>query len=86
MSGSNYGNKHIPSNQLDLAKKLAKLLNCPHDTSANVVKCLKSKTSKELTDFIEEFKARNVKTKLPLEIRLEFILNDEFLVKIKKMH
>lgn len=45
----------IGHDRLDLAKKQAKILNCPDDTSANIVKCLKTKTAKELGDSLSQF-------------------------------
>ena len=55
MSGSAFGQMPIPENQLDLAKKQAKILDCPDDTSANIVKCLKGKTADELGDSQPKF-------------------------------
>ncbi|XP_019873364.2 esterase E4 [Aethina tumida] len=56
MSGSSLGNWPVPHNQMDLAKKQAKLLGCPEDTSANIVKCLRGKTYSEISDTYPQFK------------------------------
>lgn len=56
MSGSSLGNWPVPSNQLDLAKKQAKLVGCPDDSSANLVKCLRSKSATEISDTLPKFK------------------------------
>lgn len=56
MSGSAYGNWPVPQNQLGLAKKQAKLVGCPDDTPANIIKCLKTKPAKELGDSLPNFK------------------------------
>ncbi|XP_044758909.1 uncharacterized protein LOC123316758 [Coccinella septempunctata] len=49
-SSSSLGNFALGYNQLDVAKRLAKILKCPDDTTANIVKCLKEKSAKELGD------------------------------------
>lgn len=56
MSGSSYGNWPVPQNQLQLAKKQARLVNCPEDTPANIIKCLKSKPADELAESVPKFK------------------------------
>ncbi|XP_018565472.1 esterase E4-like [Anoplophora glabripennis] len=56
MSGSPLGNWPIPHNQLDLAKKQAKFVGCPYDTTANIVKCLKTKPFDELSESLHKFK------------------------------
>lgn len=56
MSGSAYGNWPVPQNQLAIAKKQAKLVSCPEDTPANIIKCLKTKPAKELGDSLPGFK------------------------------
>ncbi|CAH1958118.1 unnamed protein product [Acanthoscelides obtectus] len=50
MSGSPVGGWPIPTGQLDIAKKQARLVGCPDDTSKNIVNCLKTKSAKELGD------------------------------------
>jgi len=56
MSGSSFGNWPVPNNQLDLAKKQAKLVNCPDDTPANIIKCLRSKTADEIAETVPKFR------------------------------
>nr|CAI5851521.1 unnamed protein product [Callosobruchus analis] len=56
MSGSPLGPWQIPHNQLDVAKKQAKFVGCPDDTSANIVKCLKTKPFNELGQSLPKFK------------------------------
>ncbi|EFA08586.1 juvenile hormone esterase-like [Tribolium castaneum] len=48
MSGSALGQMPIPTNQMNLAKKQAKVLECSDDNSANIIKCLKTKTANQL--------------------------------------
>ncbi|KAJ8959088.1 hypothetical protein NQ318_022345 [Aromia moschata] len=55
MSGSPLGCWPIPHNQLDIAKKQAKLVGCPEDTPANIVKCLKTKPFNELAETLPKF-------------------------------
>ncbi|XP_065165660.1 esterase E4-like [Atheta coriaria] len=50
MSGSAFGNVPISNNNLDVIQKLAKHLSCPIDSTANLIKCLRGKTVKEITD------------------------------------
>ncbi|KAK4874274.1 hypothetical protein RN001_013634 [Aquatica leii] len=59
MSGSSLGILPVPNNQMDLAKKQAQLLHCPEDTSANIIKCLKSKSAQEIADSYPLFKEEN---------------------------
>lgn len=46
--GSALGQWPIEHNQMNMAKKLAKAVGCPDDTSANIIKCLKGKPANEL--------------------------------------
>nr|CAH7758728.1 unnamed protein product [Callosobruchus chinensis] len=48
MSGSSVGAWPLPTGQMDVAKKQARLVGCPDDTSKNIVKCLKTKSAEEL--------------------------------------
>ncbi|XP_045476842.1 juvenile hormone esterase-like [Harmonia axyridis] len=49
MSGASaLGQWPFEHNQMNLAKKLAKAVGCPDDTSANIIKCLKGKPANEL--------------------------------------
>lgn len=41
MSGSAIAQWEIPTNQLELAKRQALLLNCPDENVQNMIKCLK---------------------------------------------
>ncbi|KAF5306936.1 hypothetical protein FQA39_LY00166 [Lamprigera yunnana] len=56
MSGSSFGSLPVPNNQMKLAKKQAQLLNCPEDNSANIIKCLKSKSAEEIANSYSKFK------------------------------
>lgn len=58
MSGSPVGVWSIPHHQLDVAKKQAKLVNCPDDTAANIIKCLKTKPINDLSQSLPKFKVR----------------------------
>lgn len=49
-SSSAFGQYPIGYHQLDVAKRLAKILKCPDDTTANMVKCMKGKSAKEMGD------------------------------------
>lgn len=55
MSGSIFGPLPIYSNQLNLAKKQARLLNCPDSTPREIISCLKTKTSQEIGDTLSGF-------------------------------
>lgn len=50
MSGSNVGNWPVPKHQLNLAQKQARLVGCPETNSKEIMKCLKTKSAKELGD------------------------------------
>ncbi|CAG9829853.1 unnamed protein product [Diabrotica balteata] len=56
LSGSPVGAWSLPHNQLDIAKKQAKLVGCPDDNSVNIVKCLKTKSYHELGESLPKFK------------------------------
>lgn len=58
MSGSIFGQLPIGHNQFQLAQKQAQLVGCPYDTSANIVKCLKTKSADVLANSLSEFKVR----------------------------
>lgn len=58
MSGSPLGIWPIPQNQLEVAKKQAKLVGCPDDTAANIIKCLKTKPANDLGQSLTKFKVR----------------------------
>lgn len=60
MSGSGYGNWPVPMNQIPLAKKQARLVGCPDDNTANVVKCLKTKPAKELGESLAGFRVKQL--------------------------
>lgn len=55
MSGSIFGNWPVLNHQFDLAQKQARVLGCPHDTSANILNCLKTKSAQELGNSLSEF-------------------------------
>lgn len=61
MSGSALGNWPVPANQMAVAKKQARLVKCPEDTSANIVKCLKTKPALDLGDSLGGFKVNRSK-------------------------
>lgn len=56
MSGSVYGNWPLKSNQLDLAKKQAKLVGCTDETSTGIVKCLREKSADEIANSLAGLK------------------------------
>ncbi|KAK5641616.1 hypothetical protein RI129_010163 [Pyrocoelia pectoralis] len=56
MSGSSLGTWPVPNNQMELAKKQAQLLSCPDDNSANIIKCLKSKSADDIANSYSKFK------------------------------
>lgn len=55
MSGSPTSQWTIGNQQLDLAKRQAQFLNCPDDTPANIIKCLKTKPANELGESLPKF-------------------------------
>ncbi|CAG9854610.1 unnamed protein product [Phyllotreta striolata] len=55
MSGSAVGAWQIPHNQTNIAKKQARIMGCPDDTSENIIKCLKTKSAEELGDSLLKF-------------------------------
>lgn len=54
-SGSIFGQYPIAKNQFALAQKQARLVGCPDDTSANIVKCLKTKSANEIANTLSKF-------------------------------
>lgn len=58
MGGSILGNWPIENHQMHLAKKQAKLIGCPEDNSANIMKCLKTKTAQELTKSVDIYRVK----------------------------
>ncbi|XP_022916348.2 juvenile hormone esterase-like [Onthophagus taurus] len=56
MSGSVYGNWPLVNNQMELAKKQAKLVNCPVDTVKNMMQCIKTKSADDLVKSTPGFK------------------------------
>ncbi|XP_066262073.1 juvenile hormone esterase-like [Euwallacea similis] len=55
MSGSPTSQRPLGHEQLALAKRQAKFVGCPDDTSANIVKCLKTKPANELGESLPKF-------------------------------
>ncbi|KAF2902347.1 hypothetical protein ILUMI_03838 [Ignelater luminosus] len=55
MSCSAFGKWPMETHQFSLAQKQARLLNCPDDTSANIIKCLKTKSAEELGNSLDGF-------------------------------
>ncbi|KRT81773.1 esterase [Oryctes borbonicus] len=56
MSGSVYGNWPLGTDQLDLAKRQAKLLGCTDETSVGIVKCLRDKSAEEIANSLPNLK------------------------------
>lgn len=61
MSGSVYGNWPLKTNNLDLAKKQARLVGCIDETSVGIVKCLRDKSAEDIANFLPNLKVRTVK-------------------------
>nr|XP_023020744.1 esterase FE4-like [Leptinotarsa decemlineata] len=55
MSGNSVGIFPIQNNQLELAKKQARLVGCPDDTSENIVNCLKRVPAEQLAESLFGF-------------------------------
>lgn len=55
-SGSAIGNWPIEKNQLKLAEKQARLLNCPESNSTEILKCLKDKPAEEFKSPVTAFR------------------------------
>ncbi|KAF2888198.1 hypothetical protein ILUMI_17975, partial [Ignelater luminosus] len=55
MSASAFGQWPVKPHQFDLAQKQARILNCPDDTSANIINCLRTKPAEELGNSLPEF-------------------------------
>lgn len=58
MSGSPTSQWTIGHQQLELAQRQAKFLNCPDDTPANIIKCLKTKPASDFGESLSKFKVR----------------------------
>ena len=58
MSGSIFGNLDISDNYLELAKKQARLVNCPDSTPSEIVECLRTKPTDELVNSFFGFYVR----------------------------
>ncbi|KAF2903952.1 hypothetical protein ILUMI_02214 [Ignelater luminosus] len=56
MSGCAFGNNIKKTNLFDLAQKQARIVGCPDDTSANIIKCLKTIPAETLGDTLESFR------------------------------
>lgn len=57
MSGSYYGQYALATNQLELARKQAELVGCTDvESSANIMKCLKTKMTEEIVNSQGGFK------------------------------
>ncbi|KAI7815372.1 esterase [Rhyzopertha dominica] len=54
-SASAFAQYPVEKNQFSLAQKQARLLKCPDDTSANIIKCLKTKPAQELANSLSGF-------------------------------
>uniref|UniRef100_A0A1Y1LPN2 Carboxylic ester hydrolase n=1 Tax=Photinus pyralis TaxID=7054 RepID=A0A1Y1LPN2_PHOPY len=55
MSAMVFGQTPIGNHQYHLAQKQARLVGCPDDTSENILKCLRTKSAKELGDSLGGF-------------------------------
>lgn len=56
MSGAGpLGQWPLPSNQLEIAKRQARLVGCPDDTSENIVKCLRTVPSDKFNNAVVDF-------------------------------
>ncbi|XP_030763816.1 esterase E4-like [Sitophilus oryzae] len=55
MSGSPTSQWILGHEQLEIAKKQARILKCPDDTSANIIKCLKTKPANDLGQSLPQF-------------------------------
>lgn len=55
MSGSAFIQNPIETGQISVAKKQARLVGCPDDTSASIVKCLRTKSAEEIVDSMDAF-------------------------------
>ncbi|XP_045476840.1 esterase E4-like [Harmonia axyridis] len=53
-SSSSLGNFPVGRHQLDVSKRQAKLLKCPVDSTADMVKCLREKPAKEIGDSLSK--------------------------------
>lgn len=56
MSYSFSGPLPIPYEQLEVAKKQARLVGCPDDNSENIVKCLRTVPADKFNDALFQFK------------------------------
>lgn len=54
--GGPLGPWRLPTNQLDIAKKQARLVGCPDDTSENIVKCLRTVPAEKFDDALSQFR------------------------------
>ncbi|XP_031354163.1 esterase E4-like isoform X2 [Photinus pyralis] len=56
MSGSAFGNGIMPRDQLDLAKRQARIVGCPDDNNGDMMKCLKNASAEALGNSLEQFR------------------------------
>ncbi|CAH1107848.1 unnamed protein product [Psylliodes chrysocephalus] len=56
LSGSSLGIWQFPHNQTDIAKKQARILGCPDDTSKNIINCLKTKPAEDFANALFQFR------------------------------
>lgn len=56
MSGSAHGNVILKTHQLDLAQKQARIVGCPDDNNANMMKCLRNASAEDLGNSLEQFR------------------------------
>uniref|UniRef100_A0A1Y1JWV6 Carboxylic ester hydrolase n=1 Tax=Photinus pyralis TaxID=7054 RepID=A0A1Y1JWV6_PHOPY len=55
MSAHFFGQLPPVNHQFPIAQKQARLVGCPDDTSENIIKCLKTKSAKEIADTLRGF-------------------------------
>ena len=60
MSGSSVYQTPLQRGQKNLAVKQAKLLNCPTDSTANILACLNTKTAQQIGDSLPGFAVRTI--------------------------
>lgn len=56
--GGPLGPYPTPSNQLEIAKKQARILGCPDNNSENIVKCLRTIPAEEFNNALGQFRVR----------------------------
>jgi len=78
-SGSAYCNWAYTENVTQKTKYVAKILGCPTDSSVNIVDCLRSRSTKAITESIEHFMPWRFNPFSPFGPTVEPIGGDQFL-------